>query len=338
MTIPHLLPCVLAAALAAVVPAQADAVRKALTAQFTLMDLDKDGVLVRKEFAGSDPQFAAIDKDGDKKATLAEFLASEAARGFARAAEKERGEPRPRLDVEPLLGLRLQQALRADQNRDGRVQKSEWNGAELAFAQLDLDRDGDLDRDDRDAAAAAAARAPAPLPELKGDLPSAEELVRRLDKDGDQKLGKRELAGHKALLAAIAQADRDGDQALDRRELEALLAGVQARRAEAERSTRRQQAYAVPFDEWDKDKDDKIQQNEWMAGRPLFERIDLDRDAALSRIEVARYKKRVEGEDFVARFDLDGDGKVTLAEFGGPADPFRRADKNGDGFVTRGDR
>ena len=70
----------------------------------------------------------------------------------------------------------------------------------------------------------------------------------------------------------------------------------------------------------------------------LFAQIDVDADAALSRDEVLRYERRVRGHDFVERFDLDGDGKVTLAEFAGPTGAFRRADRSGDGTVTRSDR
>jgi Ca2+-binding EF-hand superfamily protein len=94
----------------------------------------------------------------------------------------------------------------------------------------------------------------------------------------------------------------------------------------------------VTFDVWDTDKDGRVRQNEWMGPRELFDRIDLDRDAAVSRDEVRRYELRVRGEDFVGRFDLDGDGRVTPAEFGGPTGAFRRADRNGDGVITRGDR
>ena len=61
-------------------------------------------------------------------------------------------------------------------------------------------------------------------------------------------------------------------------------------------------------------------------------------DGAVTKAEVARYKSVVEGDDFVEKFDLNGDGKVTRAEFAGPRDAFRRADRNGDGAISRADR
>jgi len=94
----------------------------------------------------------------------------------------------------------------------------------------------------------------------------------------------------------------------------------------------------VPFDAWDKDDDEKVRQNEWMGPLGLFAQIDVDRDAAVTRDEALRYRKRVLGQDFVERFDLNGDGKVSLEEFAGPTGAFRRADRSGDGSVTRQDR
>jgi hypothetical protein len=37
---------------------------------------------------------------------------------------------------------------------------------------------------------------------------------------------------------------------------------------------------------------------------------------------------------FVARLDKNGDGKVSVAEFDGPADRFKAMDKNHDGFLS----
>jgi len=61
-------------------------------------------------------------------------------------------------------------------------------------------------------------------------------------------------------------------------------------------------------------------------------------DSAVTRDEVDRYQRRTTGADFIERFDQNGDGKVTPAEFGGPLSAFRRADRNGDGAVTKADR
>lgn len=309
-----------------------------LRQQFARLDQNGDGFLSRPEFPGSDRQFAAIDKDRDGKASAAEYLASDVAARFLRASEQNRKEARPRPDVDALALRWFEQLQRFDQDRDGRISKAEWRGSEQAFLLLDQDGDGDLDRDDRAEAAAAAPPPPPPLPEWRGELPDPAQLLTRLDKDKDGKLSRREIQAQPKLEPALAVADRDGDGAVDEAELRALLAALLQQRQADDRARGRPQPYEVPFDTWDQDQDGKLQQNEWRGPRQLFVRIDLDRDAAVGRDEVARYKQRVLGDDFLERFDLDGDGKVTLAEFGGPADAFRRADRNGDSVITKSDR
>jgi len=328
--------------LAMAVPAQdqnkQDA-QKQLEELFTRLDTDQDGVLLRKEFPGSDAQFASMDTDKDGKVSRKEFDASEFAARFLRANYANSGEPRPRVTLAAIAVPRLDHALRTcDKNHDGKVTRDEWTGSDAAFRQLDQNGDGVLDRKDRSEAAAAAPPAEPVLPAMRGELPTAEELLKRYDKNGDGKIEQKELGDAKALLAALPRVDKNGDKMLDLVELRALVALLQKARTDAERGKSRPQPFRVPFDEWDKDKDGKIQLNEWQGSKNLFERIDLDRDAAITREELARYQKRVEGEDFIASFDLDGDGKVTLAEFGGPPEAFRRADRNGDGVISHADR
>lgn len=321
---------------AAALPAQDEAL---LRQQFAALDLDKDGVLTRKEFPGSDRQFEQMDRDRDGKVLPAEFAASEVAQRFLRAAYRNRVEPRPRTTAESLALGRLGWLARFDANRDGRIARSEWTGTEQAFVTLDLDGNGVIDRGDLGEARAVAPVPPPPLPEIRLELYySAEEMLRRLDRDGDGRITGREFDRIKDLRQALAHVDRDRDDALDREELQRLLELVAARAAEQERNSSRPQPYAVPFDEWDKDKSGRVEQNEWQGPRGLFERMDWNRDAAVSRDEVQRYRRMVTGDDFVARFDLNGDGKVTLDEFGGPPAAFARADRNGDGVVTRADR
>ncbi|MBK8097864.1 MAG: hypothetical protein IPK26_12195 [Planctomycetes bacterium] len=315
--------------------AQSDADRAELATQFQRLDADKSGSVSRKEFPGSDRQFAAMDRDRDGKASLAEYAESAVARAFLRTRQRERGEPRARTSLEALAALRLQVLLREDP--DGKIDQATWIGAADAFATLDLDGNGVLDRRDR---IEAVAGTPAPRPELPPwrEVPAITALFEALDKNGDQRIDDKEARPHKQLPAAFPFADQDRDHALDRQELEALLQVLAARAAAEQARERRPQAFDVPFAEWDKDKDGKVQQNEWQNSRALFERIDLDRDAAVTHDEAERYERRVEGRDFVERYDLDGDGRVTRAEFAGPQAAFARADRNGDGVITRSER
>ena len=310
---------------------------KFLDEAFARMDADKDGSLVRAEFPGSDRQYLAIDADKNGKATKKEFAASEVGKGLVRARYRSKDEPRERTTSKELLLRRFDALSRTDQNRDGKVTRDEWNGTEVAFLELDLDGNGVIDKRDRTEAAAEAPPPADEMPEPKGEIPSLDEWMKRFDKDGNAVLSNKEITD-KWLRAAMPFFDKDGDGSLAETELRELLAEAMRRRQQADARRQRPQPYEVPFDAWDKDDDEKVRQNEWMGPLGLFAQIDADRDAAVSRDEVLRYKKRVLGQDFVERFDLDGDGKVTLAEFAGPTGAFRRADRSGDGSVTRQDR
>lgn len=315
--------------------AQDDA--KFLKDAFSRMDADKDGTVLRAEFPGSNRQFAAIDADKNGKATLAEFSASEVGKGLVRARYRSKDEPRERTTSKELMLRRFDALSRVDQNRDGKVTRDEWNGTEIAFLELDLDRNGVIDKRDRSEAAAEAPPSAEDMPEPKGIRFDVEDWMKRFDKDGNAVLSNKEITD-KWLRAALPFGDKDDDGSLSETELRELFDEAMRRRQQEDARRQRPQPYDVPFDAWDKDDDEKVRQNEWMGPLGLFAQIDSDRDAAVSRDEVLRYRKRVLGNDFVERFDLDGDGKVTLDEFAGPTGAFRRADRSGDGSVTRQDR
>jgi Ca2+-binding EF-hand superfamily protein len=66
--------------------------------------------------------------------------------------------------------------------------------------------------------------------------------------------------------------------------------------------------------------------------------IDRNRDAVLSREEVEIFLREVNNTEFVKKYDANGDGRVTRAEFPGTDAVFERADRNGDGVVANNDR
>lgn len=310
-------------------------VEQALRQQFDQLDANKDKVLLRKEFPGSNRQYEQVDADGNGKATFAEYKESPVGRALVRSRYREAREPRRRTTGTELIPLRLRWTARLDKNRDGRISLAEWNGTPEGFAELDQDGNGLIDSRDRTEAAALGNPAPV-LPETNRPMPDIDLLFKRFDKDKDGKLTERELRSQKLLLESFDYADRDDDETLDYQELQRL--GQAFERRQNPSSGTRPQPYEVPFATWDKDDDDKVRQNEWQGPRSMFDLMDLDRDAAVTKQEVERYRKRVMGKNFVERFDLNDDGKVTFAEFAGPQAAFRRADRNGDGVVTKSDR
>ncbi|MFO1052794.1 MAG: hypothetical protein U1F36_11320 [Planctomycetota bacterium] len=303
------------------------------------LDADKNGTIERSEFPGSDEQFAAIDTDKDRKLSKAELAKSDLVRRLLGTMRSDDAPPRAREDQGALALRRLENLARFDPNHDGRVQKDEWRGSATAFAELDLDGDGVLSPRDLELARrrVSAPIAATGLPEFKSNLEAPAELLRRLDRDRDGAIQRREVGDHR-LAPAFDWADRNRDGALDERELQRLVGEVARQVERRNRGSGRIQAYRVPFATWDSDKDGRIAVAEWKGPAYLFARIDSDRDAALLPAEIERYVRSVEGSTFLERFDLDDDGKVTAAEFGGPIDAMRRFDRNRDGVVSGADR
>ena len=50
------------------------------------------------------------------------------------------------------------------------------------------------------------------------------------------------------------------------------------------------------------------------------------------------FVREAEHDEFLGRYDANGDGRVSREEFPGSAEAFRRADRNGDGCVNAQDR
>lgn len=310
---------------------------------FQNYDRNKDGIVLREEFPGSDLQFSLMDKDKDKKVTYGEFKTSPLATRILASRRRDMEEPRERVTLERLALKRLQNLARFDTNKDGKVTAEEWTGTDAAFKSLDLDQNGVLDKKDRNAAKAYASAYEEPgadiLRSARERLPRVEDLLQRWDKNKDGQLAKAELPKGKALYRLFDHADTNGDKQLDERELRYAVSRVNAyvemRNAGG---YRRQRAWEVPFAAWDKNKDGRLDTKEWVERKDLFGRIDVNRDAHVTREEVERYKRSVEGENFIEKHDLNGDGRVTLEEFGGSPDAFRRADRNGDGYISSRDR
>jgi len=94
----------------------------------------------------------------------------------------------------------------------------------------------------------------------------------------------------------------------------------------------------------DKDRDRRLSATELDRFPETLRRFDDDKDSSLDlkELETAVTAARVEGsllafDDFLARWDVDGDGSVARAEFAGRLALFRRLDVDGDGAVTTRD-
>ena len=278
------------------------------------LDKDGDGGLSSEECPKRIADvFARLDRDGNGTLSAPELTT------LVGKGPDERQGPRGRW-------YRFVRSL--DTNKDGFVSKDEWKASrrplsDSMFTRLDADEDGKLSTDEwstgsRRMGASWRGRA-------------AGSLVRRFDKDLDGKIARDEWL---ARAEVFDKFDADGDGYLSRDELSpqgprTVRFGLDADRM-AEGWLRR----------FDQNKDGKIAAAEFKNER-RFAEVDADKDGFLTPEEIREsfHKRMRESEyDTIERYDRNGDGKVTAAEYTGPAGRFRKLDRNGDGIIDRSDR
>jgi Ca2+-binding EF-hand superfamily protein len=87
----------------------------------------------------------------------------------------------------------------------------------------------------------------------------------------------------------------------------------------------------------------KLDKANWAGDPDLFHKLDADGDSSVSAAEFDRYARALKTTismcpDFLTRHDVDGDLKVSRREFPGTDSMFARMDRNKDGVVTPTDR
>jgi Ca2+-binding EF-hand superfamily protein len=163
---------------------------------------------------------------------------------------------------------------------------------------------------------------------------AGEAMFRRMDANRDGRLTKDEW---KLKAEFFERFDRNKDGFISADEVMLLGRGGRGRRGPDARSGK---SSAHFLQKYDANRDGKVTKDEFKHER-RFAEIDADGDGALSKAEIEEaMDKRMRESDlgFFERFDLNGDGKVTRAEFTGPASSFEAKDRNNDGIIDASDK
>ena len=117
------------------------------------------------------------------------------------------------------------------------------------------------------------------------------------------------------------------------------------RRARGADSRAPEPAYRpAAYDDWtasgftalDLNRDGRISRDEWRFDIATFQRVDGDRDDALSRAEFTGEREEASGRNNrLPYLDSNKDGRVSRAEWRGTAERFDALDANRDGQLTR---
>lgn len=229
-----------------------------------------------------------------------------------------------------------------DANGDGKVTKDEYTGDPAVFDLIDADQDGVVTLaelgmpSDYKPGTVVKPRDEAP-PARGGNLAERMEKFRRdlavWDTDKDGKVTKDEYKGK--LPFEILDRNKDGVITMDD-----LRAGGQGKGEPGMPGLPGRDDLARRLKEADKDGDGKLTKAEFPGAPERFAALDRDGDGVLTMDEVEGALREGlagdggRGRKMFQRFDKDGDGKVSRAEFPGGDEGFRALDRNGDGFIS----
>jgi Ca2+-binding EF-hand superfamily protein len=238
---------------AAASPAPASAqTRTSPRMRFAEMDANKDGVISRKEWRGTEASFAVHDWNTD---------------GVLARAEVRPGARRPAQSAPPgdfanpdlsylFTDWTLAGFYRLDHNGDGGVSRAEWHFNGEAFNRTDHNRDGSLSR---------AEFVGSTNPDEDDDR---EDTFANLDGDRDGRLARGEWHGGKTRFDAL---DQDHDGMLTRAEVVGTA----------------EETAPDLFTSVDVNRDGSITRDEWHWSRASFDARDPNNDGRIAREEAA---------------------------------------------------
>jgi len=275
-------------------PAGADMMRAAFTKQFEKMDKNGDKKVTLEEFLDAQKEsFQNWDTNKDGVLTSEEWTM-----GFRQSMRPEGapGAPGEAAASAGSAGSRMALWLWAmDADKDGQITKAEFKGTPDLFAKFDKNADGALDKQE----IAAVTGGADPMQEI-------EKALKAKDKDGDGKLSREEFGGPQNIFD---EADTNADGFLSAQELtdaarnnpriqQILGIGMgggatkpSAGQAKAEDTANRM------LEKLDANKDGKLSREEMAGSEELFDQLDTNKDGFVDKDELKQMKGQSVGAE-----------------------------------------
>ena len=188
-----------------------------------------------------------------------------------------------------------------DTNGDGAISRNEWRGDSRTFRDYDANRDGVLSgtevpgsRQNRD--------------QQRVDAPGRAD---RLDKDGSGAVEGHEWPYNRDVFHKL---DRDHNSVLTRDELNNMNSAT--------------------LGQLDRNRNGRVDQNEWSGGFADFQRLDSDNDGRVSSNEYYQRGGEWRRKQRFDALDANRDGTLQSTEWKGDANLFHRLDANQDSTVS----
>jgi Ca2+-binding EF-hand superfamily protein len=272
-------------------------------ARFGAMDVNNNGYINRNEWRGESLSFDAVDRNGDNRITMDEYLSRGAGYGYG------------------TLDSRFAQL---DRNRKGWISRGEWRGERLSFDAVDRNGDNRITRDEY-------------LQQGADGYPygygsnGMEGRFAQMDRNRDGVVTRGEWQDS----TPFRNVDRNNDGVVTLREyLNAPVVYEQPGGGYDQYG----QYGTSQFRALDRNGNGYIERREWTSDYAEFDRMDRNGDGRLtaSEFEGSWNTGTTRGTyERFRRMDLNGDGVIARREWDGTSQSFSAYDRNGDGVISR---
>ena len=286
-----------------------------LQSRFAQLDRNHNGVINRGEWRGETLSFDAVDRNGDNRITLDEYV-NQTTDGYGNNYGTGTNNMQARF-------------VQMDRNRDGVVSRGEWRGETLSFDAVDRNGDNRITLDEY-----VNQTTDGYGNNYGTGTNNMQARFARMDRNRDGVVSRGEWSDS----TSFRTVDRNNDGVVTLREY--LNAPVVYEQPSAYNPSYGNDQYTTSrsaFADLDRNGSGFIERREWPYDLTQFDAMDRNGDGRLTRYEYdasAQGATRGTSEEF-RRLDLNGDGVITRREWTGSALTFDNYDRNRDGVVSR---